>query len=60
MRVLIHRNLKLFFRDRMAVFFSLLAVFISITLYVLFLSSTMMDGELGQLSNGKEMIHLGS
>ncbi len=58
MRVLIHRNLKLFFRDRMAVFFSLLAVFISITLYVLFLSSTMMDGELGQLSNGKEMLNL--
>jgi len=34
---LVKRNLKLFFRDRMSVFFSLLAVFIIIGLYVLFL-----------------------
>lgn len=34
------RNLKLFFRDRSAVFFSLLAVFIIIGLYVLFLGDT--------------------
>ncbi|NMB02380.1 MAG: ABC transporter permease [Firmicutes bacterium] len=34
------RNLKLFFRDRAAVFFSLLAVFIIIGLYVLFLGDT--------------------
>lgn len=58
MNVLISRNLKLFFRDRMAVFFSLLAVFISITLYVLFLASTMTDGELGQLTNGREILNL--
>jgi multidrug/hemolysin transport system permease protein len=32
-----NRNLKIFFRDRAAVFFSLLAVFIIIGLYVLFL-----------------------
>ncbi|HOV70418.1 MAG TPA: ABC transporter permease, partial [Clostridia bacterium] len=32
------RNLKLFFRDKAAVFFSLLAVFIIIALYALFLS----------------------
>lgn len=38
------RNLKLFFRDRSAVFFSLLAVFIIIGLYVLFLGDTVMSG----------------
>ena len=38
------RNLKLFFRDRAAVFFSLLAVFIIIGLYVLFLGDTVMGG----------------
>ena len=32
------RNLRIFFRDRAAVFFSLLAVFIIIGLYALFLS----------------------
>ena len=36
------RNLKLFFRDRASVFFSLLAVFIIIGLYVLFLGDTVM------------------
>ncbi|MDP4108628.1 MAG: ABC transporter permease [Bacillota bacterium] len=34
------RNLRIFFRDRSAVFFSLLAVFIIIGLYVLFLGDT--------------------
>ncbi len=34
---LLNRNLKLFFRDRISVFFSLLSVFIIIGLYVLFL-----------------------
>jgi len=38
---LIKRNLKLFFRDRTSVFFSLLAVFIIIGLYVLFLGNMM-------------------
>ena len=38
---LIKRNLKLFFRDRTSVFFSLLAVFIIIGLYVLFLGDMM-------------------
>jgi multidrug/hemolysin transport system permease protein len=35
------RNLKVFFRDRLSVFFSLLAVFITIGLYVLFLGDMM-------------------
>jgi len=38
---LVKRNLKLFFRDRTSVFFSLLAVFIIIGLYVLFLGNMM-------------------
>jgi len=38
---LIKRNLKLFFRDRTSVFFSLLAIFIIIGLYVLFLGDMM-------------------
>ena len=37
MTAFVNRNLKVFFRDRASVFFSLLAVFIIIGLYVLFL-----------------------
>jgi len=39
--MLIKRNLLVFFRDRSAVFFSLLAVFIMLGLYILFLGSAM-------------------
>jgi len=38
------RNLKVFFRDKSSVFFSLLAVFIIIGLYVLFLGDTITSG----------------
>lgn len=38
------RNLKIFFRDKTAVFFSLLAVFIMIGLYVMFLGDTLANG----------------
>ncbi|MDY0028145.1 MAG: ABC transporter permease [Candidatus Humimicrobiaceae bacterium] len=41
---LIKRNLKLFFRDKASVFFSLLAVFIIIGLYVFFLGRMMTEG----------------
>ena len=41
------RNLKVFFRDRMSVFFSFLAVFITIGMYVLFLGD-MMQRNVGQ------------
>ena len=44
MNALIIRNLRLFFRDRSAVFFSLLAVFIIIGMYVLFLGDVMTQG----------------
>lgn len=40
---LIKRNLKIFFRDKTAVFFSLLAVFIVIGLYILFLGNVMVQ-----------------
>ncbi|MDR1033316.1 MAG: ABC transporter permease [Bifidobacteriaceae bacterium] len=38
------RNLKLYFRDKMAVFFSLLGVLIIIVLYILFLAKMQIDG----------------
>lgn len=43
MIALISRNLKVFFRDRASVFFSLLAVLIILLLYVLFLGDVMMQ-----------------
>lgn len=43
MSALIGRNLKLYFRDKVAVFFSLLSVIIVIVLYVLFLSQMQVD-----------------
>jgi len=46
------RNLKLFFRDRAAVFFSLLAVFIIIGLYVLFLGDVVL-GDLQGVPSGR-------
>lgn len=48
---LIKRNLKLFFRDRTSVFFSLLAVFIIIGLYVLFLGNMMVNNLRGMLGD---------
>ncbi len=48
MMAMIRRNLLLFFRDKGAVFFSLLAVFIILGLYILFLGD-MMAGGLGAL-----------
>lgn len=45
------RNLKLFFRDKAAVFFSLMAVFIIIGLYVLFLGD-MLVSDLQELGEG--------
>lgn len=43
MKMLVRRNLKLYFRDRGAVFFSLLAVFIIIALYAVFLSDVWLN-----------------
>lgn len=41
MAAIARRNIKVFFRDKGAVFFSLMSVFIIIGLYVLFLSNTL-------------------
>ncbi|MEI6101135.1 MAG: ABC transporter permease [Eubacteriales bacterium] len=46
------RNLRLYFRDRASVFFSLLAVFIIIGLYVLFLGNVIMS-DLKGVSGGR-------
>ena len=46
MKMLIKRNLLLFFRDRANVFFSMLAVIIAIMLYILFLAD-LMAGAIG-------------
>ena len=44
---LIERNMKIFFRDKMLVFFSLLSVFISILLFIFFLEQQ----QIGSLGN---------
>ncbi|MGI6005721.1 MAG: ABC transporter permease [Christensenellales bacterium] len=44
MTAFVSRNLKVFFRDKASVFFSLLAVFIIIAMYVLFLGNVWLDG----------------
>ncbi|MDK2965322.1 ABC transporter permease [Lacrimispora sp.] len=46
MNILIKRNLKIFFRDRSAVFFSLLAIFIIIALYAVFLGDVWLDNSM--------------
>ncbi len=50
------RNIKLFFRDKTSVFFSLLAVFIIIGLYVLFLGDVMNQG-LSEIPNPAFLIN---
>lgn len=57
MMVFIERNLKLFFRDRLAVFFSLLSVFIIIGLYALFLGDVWMNDSMKDLKNAQTMMN---
>lgn len=49
------RNLKVFFRDKTTVFFSLLAVFIVLGLYVLFLGDQMVES-MGDMDGAKYLI----
>lgn len=49
------RNIKLFFRDKSAVFFSLLSVFIIISLYALFLGDVWTNN-LTEISNARALI----
>ena len=50
------RNLKLFFRDRSAVFFSLMAVFIVVGLYVMFLGDVW-TGSLSELEDASTLMN---
>ncbi|MFW5780453.1 MAG: hypothetical protein ACOCWI_03265, partial [Bacillota bacterium] len=55
---LISRNIKIFFRDRSAVFFSFLAVLIVFVLYLLFIGNSITSGLKNSLAaNGFEVQH---
>ncbi len=51
MNVFMTRNLKLFFRDKTAVFFSLLAIFIIIALYTVFLGDVWLTEDMKGIQN---------
>lgn len=51
MNIFLKRNLKLFFRDRGAVFFSLMAVFIILALYAVFLGNVWLPDSMHGLQN---------
>ncbi len=51
MKVFMIRNLKLFFRDKTAVFFSLLAIFIIIALYTVFLGDVWLTEDMKGIEN---------
>jgi multidrug/hemolysin transport system permease protein len=56
--VMVKRNIKLFFRDKSAVFFSLLAVLIIIGLYAIFLGDVMLQDEsMKSLPNAKIIMY---
>lgn len=56
MLIIMSRNIRIFFRDKSAVFFSLLSVFIIVSLYLLFLANVLVDN-LGEVTNGKVLIY---
>lgn len=53
---IIIRNLKIFFRDKSAVFFSLLAVFIILGLYLLFLGDVWTEG-ISEVENANQIMN---
>ncbi|RCX16373.1 multidrug/hemolysin transport system permease protein [Anaerobacterium chartisolvens] len=57
MSVLINRNLKLFFRDKSAVLFSLLAIFIIIALYAVFLGDVWLNDSMKGLKNADVLMN---
>lgn len=57
MKVFIERNLKLFFRDRLAVFYSLMSVFIIIGLYALFLGDVWMNDSMKDLKKAQALMN---
>jgi len=57
LNIFIERNLKLFFRDRLTVFFSLMSVFIIIGLYALFLGDVWMNDSMKDLKNAHALMN---
>ncbi len=57
MTVLIKRNLKLFFRDKSAVLFSLLAIFIIISLYAVFLGDVWLEDSMKGIKNANALMN---
>lgn len=57
MSVFIKRNLKLFFRDKTAVLFSLLAVFIIIALYAVFLGDVWLADSMRNIQNAEILMN---
>lgn len=57
MTVLIKRNLKLFFRDKSAVLFSLLAIFIIISLYAVFLGDVWLEDSIKGIKNANALMN---
>lgn len=56
MLAIARRNVKLFFRDKGGVFFSLMSVFIVLGLYALFLKSTILGGDLEALEGAGRLV----
>ena len=52
------RNIKVFFKDKMTVFFSVLAPLIVFLLYILFLKDTYMDGIKNDLEAVKDIVNM--
>lgn len=57
MKILTKRNLMLFFRDRSAVLFSLLAVFIIIALYAVFLGDVWLDDSMKDIKDADTLMN---
>ena len=57
MSIMIKRNLKLFFRDKSAVLFSLLAIFIIIALYAVFLKDVWLDSSMEDLAGAEALMN---
>lgn len=57
MRVIIKRNLRLYFRDKNAVFFSLMAIIIIIVLYAVFLGDAWLDNSMKDLKHAQVLMN---
>lgn len=57
MHTFMKRNMKLFFRSRSTVFFSLLSIFIIIALYALFLGDVWLSNDLNDIQNPKVLMN---